>query len=48
MEATHTDIIPADKSFFEAGMMCRVSLSPNALRMANLLIKRLKAYKVLY
>ena len=21
----HTDIIPADKAFFEAGMMCRVS-----------------------
>ena len=22
----HTDIIPADKAFYEAGMMCRVSL----------------------
>ena len=22
----HTDIIPADKAFFEAGMMCRVSV----------------------
>lgn len=22
----HTDVIPADKAFFEAGMMCRVSM----------------------
>ena len=32
----HTDIIPADKAFFEAGMMCRVSIvCPNTLIMAK-------------
>ena len=29
----HTDVIPADKAFFEAGMMCRVSIFYRATEM---------------